>query len=96
MFIDTAGFDDYTDLGENVLKTKGVVDKCDLAVVVVAADATYLEKENEWEESMKKWYETLKQKKIPTMFVVTKSDLFSKADKLVDFAERNESGSAIC
>ena len=90
VFIDTAGFDDYTDLGEKRLeKTKGVVDKCDLAVVVVAADATYLEKENEWEESYeKKWYETLKQKKIPTMFVVTKSDLFSKADKLVDFLQK--------
>lgn len=67
VFIDTAGFDDITELGEvRVEKTRQAAEKCDMAVIVIAnkgeLDFT-IEKE---------WYQYFSEKKIPVIILVNR------------------------
>lgn len=67
--IDTAGFDDVTQLGEKRLeKTKLAADKTDIAVVVISA-------EEENTESEEKWIKYFKEKGTPVLVVISKIDL---------------------
>lgn len=60
VFIDTAGFDDTTQLGEaRIERTRQAAEKCDMAVLVIA-DADDLTEE-------KAWYQYLVAKKIPVL-----------------------------
>ena len=60
VFIDTAGFDDTTQLGEaRIERTRQAAEKCDMAVLVIA-DADDLTEE-------KTWYQYLVAKKIPVL-----------------------------
>ncbi|AOR24810.1 [FeFe] hydrogenase H-cluster maturation GTPase HydF [Clostridium taeniosporum] len=69
VIIDTAGLDDTGDLGElRVEKTKEVMLKTDLAVLLFSAEENDIEDE-------KKWLKDLKEKNIPTIGVVNKIDL---------------------
>lgn len=67
VFIDTAGFDDTTQLGEvRVEKTRQAAEKCDMVVIVIAnkgeLDFT-IEKE---------WYQYFLEKKIPVIILVNR------------------------
>lgn len=74
VLIDTAGFDDVGTLGEmRVQKTKEVVEKTDIALVLFCDDDFTLEKE---------WIQALKDKKIPFLLVINKSDLLEDAEAL--------------
>lgn len=67
--IDTAGFDDVTQLGEKRLeKTKLAAEKTDIAVVVISA-------EEENTESEEKWIKYFKEKGTPVLVVISKIDL---------------------
>ena len=67
VIIDTAGFDDVGELGElRVAKTRQVIKKCDLAILVFADEDITAEI---------KWLEELKEAKIPTVSVLNKMDL---------------------
>lgn len=67
--IDTAGFDDVTQLGEKRLeKTKLAADKTDIAVIVISA-------EEENTESEEKWIKYFKEKGTPVLVVISKIDL---------------------
>ncbi|MBZ4663894.1 MAG: GTP-binding protein [Caloramator sp.] len=69
VIIDTAGIDDEGEVGElRVRKTKEVLDKTDLALLVFSAENTDLSMEKEW-------YSLLKERKIPTIGVVNKIDV---------------------
>ncbi|WP_027307856.1 [FeFe] hydrogenase H-cluster maturation GTPase HydF [Caloramator sp. ALD01] len=69
VIIDTAGIDDEGEVGElRVKKTKEVLDKTDLALLVFSAENTDLSMEKEW-------YSLLKERKIPTIGVVNKIDV---------------------
>ncbi|MCX7950559.1 MAG: [FeFe] hydrogenase H-cluster maturation GTPase HydF [Clostridiales bacterium] len=69
VIIDTAGIDDEGEVGElRVKKTKEVLDKTDLALLVFSAENKDLSMENEW-------YENLKERKIPTIGVINKVDI---------------------
>lgn len=73
VFIDTAGFDDEGELGKlRVERTQAVMDKTDIAIVVVDGSA----KGNLDEE--KKWIKQLAEKKIPIIIAVNKLDVFAE------------------
>lgn len=72
VLIDTAGLDDTGSLGElRIEKTKEVIEKTDLGVLVF--DACNRDLTNECE-----WYNDLKEKNIPTIGVINKIDLSKK------------------
>jgi Predicted GTPases len=68
VIIDTAGLDDTGTLGElRIKKTKEVMDKTDLAILVFTQENLDLTLE-------KNWYSKLKECKIPTIGVLNKID----------------------
>ena len=68
VIIDTAGLDDKGEIGElRIKKTKDVMDKTDLALLVIDGDVGDLSFEKEW-------YEDLKKRKIPVVGVINKVD----------------------
>ncbi|WP_291634093.1 [FeFe] hydrogenase H-cluster maturation GTPase HydF [Clostridium sp.] len=68
VIIDTAGLDDEGEIGVlRVKKTKEVMDKTDLALLVIDGDGEDLSFESEW-------YEDLKKRKIPVVGVMNKMD----------------------
>jgi [FeFe] hydrogenase H-cluster maturation GTPase HydF len=68
VIIDTAGLDDKGEIGQlRVKKTKEVMDKTDLALLVIDGDDRDLSFEKEW-------YEDLKERKIPVVGVINKID----------------------
>lgn len=73
VFIDTAGFDDEGELGKlRVERTQGVMDKTDIAIVVVDGSA----KGDLIEE--KRWIGQLTEKKIPIIIAANKLDVFAE------------------
>lgn len=73
VMIDTAGIDDEGEIGDlRIRKTKEVIDKTDLALLVFSPENEIgIEKE---------WYATLKEANIPIIGVMNKSDLSSSFD----------------
>lgn len=72
MMIDTPGMDDEGDLGElRVRKTKHVLRKTDIAVLVIDSTVGL-------EELEKEWIALLKERKIPILIVWNKMDLVSE------------------
>ena len=70
VFIDTAGFDDEGELGKlRVERTQGVMEKTDIAIVVVDGSA----KGDLVEE--KKWVEELHTKNVPVIIAINKQDM---------------------
>lgn len=73
VFIDTAGFDDEGELGKlRVERTQGIMDKTDIAIVVVDGSA----KGDLIEE--KRWIGLLTEKKIPIIIAANKLDVFAE------------------
>ena len=101
VIIDTAGFDDESELGERrVEKTKLAAEKADIAVIVVAGtDVSAAEnvKEKLQQSSQKnqkslpdlteelKWYQLLKEKNTPVLFLVGKADIDPHTDELISY-----------
>lgn len=74
VFIDTAGFDDEGELGKlRIEKTRGVIEKTDIAVVVFS--------DSDMEQEAL-WIAELKRKEIPTIAVVNKTDILPDAEKI--------------
>lgn len=74
VFVDTAGFDDTTELGElRMERTRKVLDKTDLALLVLSAD--------ENAESGAEWLSLLRKRNIPTVCILNKSDFISDAEQ---------------
>ncbi|MCB2293262.1 [FeFe] hydrogenase H-cluster maturation GTPase HydF [Clostridium algoriphilum] len=79
VLIDTAGLDDEGEIGElRIKKTKEVMDKTDLALLVIDGDGADLSFE-------KVWYEDLKERKIPVVGVINKID---KNDILIEHIQK--------
>ncbi len=73
VFIDTAGFDDEGDLGKlRVERTRAVMDKTDVAIVVVDGTAT------DDLAAERAWADQLAEKNIPTIIAVNKLDRFAE------------------
>lgn len=77
VFIDTAGFDDISELGEKrVEKTRLAAEKADVAVIVIsAADVDY--------EKELAWCHYFKERKTPMLIVLNKADLVEHVDDIV-------------
>ncbi|EOD00547.1 [FeFe] hydrogenase H-cluster maturation GTPase HydF [Caldisalinibacter kiritimatiensis] len=69
VIIDTAGLDDEGSIGQlRIQKTKEVMDKTDLALLVFSS-------ENEDISLEKEWYQELKERKIPIIGIINKIDI---------------------
>lgn len=72
VFIDTAGFDDEGKLGElRIKQTLKTVDRTDIAIFVC--------NENDADE-VSQWYKLIKDRNIPTLFVLNKADIVTDLD----------------
>lgn len=78
VFIDTAGFDDEGELGSlRVERTREVVDKTDIGIVVLDGSRTAAEKCSSTEafEYERQWIELLAEKKTPVIVAVNKYEM---------------------
>lgn len=82
VLIDTAGFDDPTELGElREEKTRLAAEKTDVAVIVISAEDFKHTTEDFLTEHPKEasWYQYFKERKTPVLFIVNKIDLIDNA-----------------
>lgn len=78
MIIDTAGIDDFGALGEmRVEKTREVITKTDVAILV-------MDGQDEFSEFEEKLTEELKKRKIPMILVLNKEDVLSTSDEKLE------------
>lgn len=78
VLIDTAGLDDIGEIGElRIKKTKEVMDKTDLAILLFSADSSDYSLEKEW-------LSDLKERKIPVIGVINKIDESGNSFQSVD------------
>lgn len=91
VIIDTAGFDDTSELGEHrVEKTKLAAEKADIAVIVVS------QPDNEWDITEElKWYQFLKEKNTPVLFLVGKSDIDPHTEELISYIKEKTGKKAL-
>ena len=91
VIIDTAGFDDTSELGERrVEKTKLAAEKADIAVIVVS------QPDNEWNITEElKWYQFLKEKNTPVLFLVGKSDIDPHTEELISYIKEKTGKKAL-
>lgn len=91
VIIDTAGFDDTSELGERrVEKTKLAAEKADIAVIVVS------QPDNEWDITEElKWYQFLKEKNILVLFLVGKSDIDPHTEELISYIKEKTGKKAL-
>ncbi|NLG04712.1 MAG: GTP-binding protein, partial [Clostridia bacterium] len=76
--IDTAGFDDVSELGEKrVEKTRLAAEKSDIAVIVISATQEDYEQELSWCEYFKLHH-------TPVLIVLNKTDLSKKTDVIIE------------
>lgn len=76
VFIDTAGFDDYGELGElRISQTNKVLEKTDIAILVFAYEISDFEQQ---------WVENLLEKNIPIIPVINKADLCTPTEDFIN------------
>ena len=80
LFIDTPGFDDEGELGKmRIEKTKKAIEKTDIAIMICGGDAT--EEEPDLKEELY-WYEQLKERNIPIILLINKTDIRKTTESL--------------
>ena len=80
VFIDTAGFDDEGAVGElRVKKTMQVIERTDIALMVCTDESI--------DEELY-WSERLKEKQVPVIWIVNKSDVLPQAEALLHRLEK--------
>ncbi len=76
IFIDTAGVDDITNLGElRVQKTKQVFDRTDLGIIVTEA--------NQWSDFEEQILQELLQRKLPVVIILNKTDIYEPKPEIL-------------
>ena len=85
VFIDTAGFDDNTTLGKlRLTKTAEILDKMDIAILLIAAENLDNLKDEE------EWLDKIKSKKKPFLIFISKIDLLENKKELQSKIENLE------
>lgn len=80
VFIDTAGFDDEGGLGElRVQQTRKALDRTDIAIMVCTSDNL---------DDEIKWQSIIKEKNIPLIWVLNKSDFLKSPDEMMRSIEK--------
>ncbi|MBQ6845115.1 MAG: [Agathobacter sp.] len=97
VFMDTAGFDDVTELGEaRKERTRKAVEKCDMAILVISMkeyETQYRSMKKSGSEAIfealpeKEWYLYFKEKKIPVVIVINTFDEPEDEDSVQLFSE---------
>lgn len=91
VIIDTAGFDDETELGAaREEKTILAAEKTDIAIIVVAGNETPKTIESEL-----KWDKYFKEKKTPVLYVVNKTDQYPEESRLLAGDIRKATGNDV-
>lgn len=91
VIIDTAGFDDETELGAaREEKTFLAAEKADIAIIVVAGSETPKTIESEL-----KWDKYFKEKKTPVLYVVNKTDQYPEESRLLADNIREATGNDV-
>lgn len=91
VIIDTAGFDDETELGAaREEKTLLAAEKADIAIIVVAGSETPKTIESEL-----KWDKYFKEKKTPVLYVVNKTDQYPEESRLLADDIREATGNDV-
>ena len=91
VIIDTAGFDDETELGAaREEKTFLAAEKADIAIIVVAGSETPKTIESEL-----KWDKYFKEKKTPVLYVVNKTDQYPEKSRLLADDIREATGNDV-
>ena len=87
VLIDTAGFDDHTELGAKRLeKTRLAAQKTDIAIIVVSDEQVCDEASSEYE-----FYSEFQERKVPVLIVINSFDIGSKVDTACFWKEKNAS-----
>lgn len=85
VFIDTAGIDDTTELGElRVKKTKEILNKMDIALLLISTEVVLENQELNYE---KEWIREIKKREKPFIAILNKVDLVS-VEKLQEIEEK--------
>lgn len=85
VFIDTAGIDDTTELGElRVKKTKEILNKMDIALLLISTEVVL---ENQELNHEKEWIREIKKREKPFIVILNKVDLVS-VEKLQEIEEK--------
>ncbi|MDD7262582.1 MAG: [FeFe] hydrogenase H-cluster maturation GTPase HydF [Fusobacterium mortiferum] len=85
VFIDTAGIDDITELGElRVKKTKEILNKMDIALLLISTEVVLENQELNYE---KEWIREIKKREKPFIVILNKVDLVS-VEKLQEIEEK--------
>lgn len=99
VFIDTAGFDDEGELGKlRVERTQAVMDKTDIAIVVVdgVVDRMTEQHINFCLAEEKQWIDRLTDKNIPVIIAVNKLDVFAEKTASSDCDAIGGAGNRAC
>jgi [FeFe] hydrogenase H-cluster maturation GTPase HydF len=85
VFIDTAGIDDTSELGElRVKKTKEILNKMDIALLLISTEVVLENQELNYE---KEWIREIKKREKPFIVILNKVDLVS-VEKLQEIEEK--------
>ena len=85
VFIDTAGIDDTTEIGElRVKKTKEILNKMDIALLLISTEVVLENQELNYE---KEWIREIKKREKPFIVILNKVDLVS-VEKLQEIEEK--------
>ena len=90
--IDTAGYDDHTELGAlREEKTRKAAEKTDIAVIVISAEDQHVNETMKFEEAFPMeyaWYALFRERKTPVLFILNKSDLNDQAKQLASYLKK--------
>lgn len=99
VFVDTAGFDDVSELGAvRVEKTRFAAEKTDIAVIILSAEEFAAgDEKKSFPECFPKeadWFRFFREKKTPVLFLVNKSDL-APAEAFVAWLKKETGAEAL-
>lgn len=89
VFLDTAGIDDVSELSpERLRKTKKILDRADIAVLITEPDV--------WTEYEEKMISELSEKKVPVIVAVNKTDIKQPSEAFAGKIKARSAGAILC